>query len=374
MGKRELILVVAFLAVGVVIYQVTAPPPGPNERSFSFSRIVEGIRREVRGNRAVAEQTNVQTYPADAELTEVRLGGTFQAIEITGEDRADVESSIRVESRGYDDAEAKKTAAESILKADRAGSTLALRMNYPDPGEQRAWLKLKVPTRLKLRVESGAGRLVVSNVAAADFTGVRGETTIKRVAGRVAITHRAGQLVIEDVGSLKLSGRATDATVTRVRGEAALTMEGGGELSATDLAGPIEADARSAELTFNNLEKTKGPIRINSVGGAITLKGLSSDARVDARNAEVEVTMAAAAPVAIYCEGGAELDFQVPPGGFRLDAVATNGRITPPELLKKLDIELSTDEGEQRATGAVRGGGPTVTLRSNRGEIMIRER
>lgn len=362
----------AFVAVGAVIYQFTAPPPGPDERGFSFSRIVEGIRREVRGNRAVAEQTNVQTHPADPELTEVRLAGTFVEIDIVGEERADVESSIRVESRAYDDAEAKQTAAQTVLKADRSGSTLALRINYPDPGQQRTWLKMKVPARLKVRVDSGAVRLNVSNVASAEFTGARGDTTIKQISGRVAITHRAGRLIIEDVGALKLSGRGSDTTLTRVRGDTTLVMEAGGELSATDLAGPIEADARSAELTFNNLEKTRGPIRVNSTGGAITMKGLAADARIDARNAEVEVAMTAAAPVAIYSEGGEQIGVQLPPGGFQLDAVATNGKITPPEALEKLNLKIETLETEQRATGAVRGGGPTITLRANRGGIVIK--
>ncbi len=46
MGKRELLLVAAFVIVGALVYQLTAPPPGPGERSFSLSQLIGNIRRE----------------------------------------------------------------------------------------------------------------------------------------------------------------------------------------------------------------------------------------------------------------------------------------------------------------------------------------
>ena len=42
MGKRELLLVVGFVIVGVVVYQVTAPPPAPGERGFSLGAVDRG--------------------------------------------------------------------------------------------------------------------------------------------------------------------------------------------------------------------------------------------------------------------------------------------------------------------------------------------
>ena len=52
MGKRELILIVVFVMLGATVYQFTAPPPAPGERSFSLSGIIDEMRLEVRGNRA----------------------------------------------------------------------------------------------------------------------------------------------------------------------------------------------------------------------------------------------------------------------------------------------------------------------------------
>ena len=47
-----------------------------------------------------------------------------------------------------------------------------------------------------------------------------------------------------------------------------------------------------------------------------------------------------------------------PPGGYTLDAVATEGRIT----IEDGDVKPS-EGNDPRATGPVRGGGPTLTLR-----------
>ena len=64
------------------------------------------------------------------------------------------------------------------------------------------------------------------------------------------------------------------------------------------------------------------------------------------------------------------MDVTLPAGGFQLDALAIDGRLTVPPGLP----EVKTTENEQRASGAVGGGGPTVTLRSSRGNITIRGR
>ena len=58
---------------------------------------------------------------------------------------------------------------------------------------------LKVPRRLALRMEPHSGRLVVSQLAAAEIMGSRGETRLTGIAGRVVLTHSGGALEIADV-------------------------------------------------------------------------------------------------------------------------------------------------------------------------------
>jgi hypothetical protein len=374
MGKRELLLIVAFVIVGAVVYQATAPPPGPNERRVSISGLLDKIRREMRGNRARAEDTRVTTHELDPGMTEVRVTGGYVELTITGENRSDIEARFQVTSNGYDEAEAKQLLKETSLEVDRAGGALRLASKYPAPGRQRAVLRLLVPARLRVRVDGGAPRTTIANVAALEIPTMRGETSLKQIAGRVTIEHRGGRLAITDVAALKLTARGTDATVTNVRGDAWFSMQSG-ELTATSVAGPIEVEAQNTEVTLRKLETSRGPLRVNASGGSVALEGLTGDARIDGRNTEIDVAMSRASAVAIYNQGGEPIEFTIPSGGFVLDAHATNGRLTVPDELRTLLSPIEKEEErEQRAKGEIGGGGPTITLRATHGDITIRPR
>jgi len=73
MGKRELLLAVAFAIAGVVVYQLAAPA-SDSGRGLSLQRLLSSVQRELQGNRANAELTSERTFPAESTLTELRLG------------------------------------------------------------------------------------------------------------------------------------------------------------------------------------------------------------------------------------------------------------------------------------------------------------
>jgi hypothetical protein len=367
MGKRELLLIVGFVILGAVVYQATAPATAPSQRSH-WSTLVDHIRRGIRGDRASVEITKTDTHPLSAGTTEVRIASGTPQITIVGEERQDIASEMRVWSNGIDDTEAKGLAEQTVLKYSEAGESAVFSVTYPDPGTQRATVTLKVPSRLRVYLVRAVQRQSISDVAAVEAPDLRGNTSIRNVAGRVAITHRGGDLSIADVGSLKLSTRGSDARVERVRGEALLQLQSG-ELNGAELTGPIEIDATAAEVTLEKLGTTRGPIRINANAGRLRLHELGADARVDGRNADLEITMARAATIAIYSEGE-DMDVTPPPGGYALDASVTDGQLTVADG----SLQVDPAEREQRAAGAIRGGGPTLTLRATRGDIRVRAR
>jgi hypothetical protein len=161
MGKRELLLVCVFVVAGFVVYQATSPPRDPNRPGWSFAGIMDEIRREVRGNQSRAETTKTQVIPAPPTVREIRIVRFPSEVTITGEDRADIEAVLKVHSRAYDDAEAKKTAEATKLLVDPAGELLTLTMDYPREGQQTVILTLKVPKRLALRIDDKGGKLRV---------------------------------------------------------------------------------------------------------------------------------------------------------------------------------------------------------------------
>ena len=382
MGKRELLLAVAFVMVGLVVYQFTAPPPDPNARGFSLGRIIDGIRREVRGRPESAEATQTFTRPSSDSLREVRIRMDIGAIAITGEDRDDIQAEFQVRSNGYDKAEAEKLAKESTLKFDEAGGVLIIATDYPEAGSQRGTLRLKVPSGLGVRLDSKNGELTITNVAMVAMGIARAVTTITRVQGAVTLTQRGSTATITDVGSLKLTSAAgAKVRVGQVRGDVTLSTESG-EFRGEGFSGGLEVDSRTTDLQFDKLDGLKGPVRVSANLGKVTFTGLTTDARIDGRETEIRVSMAAPAPLAIYNEGDEPIEVTVPPGGFTLDALSVNGKVTLDPALEQAGLrviappENTPPDGrrETRGSGSVNGGGPTMTLRAQRGDIAIRSK
>ena len=95
---------------------------------------------------------------------------------------------------------------------------------------------------------------------------------------------------------------------------------------------------------------------------------------------------AGGAPLAVYNEGDETIELTVPAGGFTLDAAAVDGQISVDNTLESLGLKRETSgDGENdtdragarqevRVSGAVRGGGPPITLRATRGDIVVRGR
>ena len=374
MGKRELLLVFCFVVVGVVVYQATARSPAPGERGLSLSRLIESARRGIRGNRVNAEATTTVAHAITPAVTELRLVGALLEIEVAGENRSDVEATTHVESNGYDEAEAREYVKQSRLIADRTESSLILRMEFPRGGRQRGTLKVKVPSRLQVRVEPGPpGVLKVSDIASLEIAGTRGESVIRRVAGRVEINHRGGKVDIEDAGSLDFTGRAGEVTVANVRGDASIRLEQGGEMTVSGIAGALDVDARNCDVGLDDLSTSKGPVRVNVNGGSLKIKGLRSDTRIDSRGAEIEVAMAAPAPVAIFANGE-RVTITPPSRGYTLDARVIEGRVTPDEFIQAMGFNTTKteDNHEARVFGPFKGGGPTISVRATNADFTIR--
>ena len=367
MGKRELLLIIAFVAAGVIVYQATAPPPPPGARGFSVSGLIDKLRREVRGTRASAEIRRSSTHPVGPGVTELRITEGFGDVTITGEARDDIALEMRIVSNGADEAEARRWAEATEVRVDTTANSIALSALYTRDGRQQGYFTLKVPARLAVRLDQASRRATITNIASLEMLSARGDTTIKQIPGRVALSHAGGGLVVEDVGALKLTARRSEATVTAIRGDLSVDLQNS-EVSASEIGGPISVEARASELTFDKLEEARGPTRINIVGGSIALRGVASEVRVDGRNTEVDVEMARPAPVTVYNEGDEPVDVTPPSGGYTLDALATSARISIPNGI----LSVTEVDDEQRASGAVNGGGPAITLRANRGHINIR--
>lgn len=370
MGKRELLLLAIFAVLGVAVYHVTAPPRAPGSQGFSVTRLIRNARRHINGNRESASAHSQASMPADASLRELRVNiMRGSALDITGEDREDIAATLQVGARGYDRAEAQAAANASHVKLEKNADAGVVSLDMPrNAFIPDVTLTLKVPKRLTVRIDSHFGRLAVSDVAALDVASSRGEARIARVAGRLSITQSVGDLEIVDAGALKLNARNSRATVRSIHGTVSVQSIGG-ELTMIDVTGPVELDARNTELQLQKLAALKPPLRVQATNGRLRITDLRTEARLDVTNTELDVALEAAAPLTIYSTGET-VTLTPPPGGYTLDATANEGRIT----LDDDHLKPAESDGEQHAEGAVRGGGPTITLRTTRADIVVRAR
>jgi hypothetical protein len=368
MGKRELVLIALFAIFGVVLYELTAPPAPAGSQGVSIHRMIQSLRRGVQGNRASAQVNRTRTEAVDAAIEELRFVLPGTELTVTGEDRPDLAIQFEVTSNGFDDTEAKRLAEASALSVTRAASTVVFAINFPREGRQSAKMALKVPKRLRMRLDQmGGGKLDVSNVAGLEVIGMGGDMTVKNIAGPVIVNQRRGSLEIDGAMSLKLTSRG-DAKAEHVTGT--ITVQAlGGELTLADIVGPAEIEARNTDVRMENLSLLKAPLRIDANNGSVKIAGLRTESRIDGRDTDLDVAFDAPTPATIYSTGE-DIVVTPPPGGYALDAVATDGRIT----IDDETLKPSGSEGEQRAAGPVRGGGPTLTLRATRAEINIRAR
>ena len=371
MGKRELLLIAAFAVLGVVVYQVSAPASAPGSEGAGLSAIWHNLQRHVKGNQATAAADSTESALADG-VRELRITiARSSTITITGEDRHDVSATLHVTARGFDDQEARASSTAIRLRLERAGDAIVVRTEMAGSRPRSAppaqvTIALRVPRQLAVRVEPNSGALAIANVAALDVMGARGELRASSIAGTATITHASGPLTIDGCGSLKLTNRGGAATVRNVAGTTSIDPTGGG-VTIDRVTGPLDVDSRGADVTLSGLDALEAPLRINAVGGRLGIDGLRTETRIDARNAPVELSLAAPAAVTVYSTAQ---DIAITPasGGYTLDAVATDGRVT----IADADLHASESNGDSRASGPVRGGGPALVLRATHANIDVR--
>jgi DUF4097 and DUF4098 domain-containing protein YvlB len=277
-----------------------------------------------------------------------------------------VQFDLTVNSTGYDEAEAKQHAQATALKIDRAGAAMVVQLKYPPEARQRATLTIKVPSRLRVRIDAPGGKLTVSRVAALEAASVGGPTTVSNVTGGVTINQRGVPLTIDGAASVRLTGRAGETKIQRITG-AVMVQTAGGELTLSSVTGPVEIDARNTDVRLEQIKAMKPPLRINATDGSVRIDGLRTEARIDGNDTDLEIALAAPAPVTVY-NTSQDIAVTAPAAGYTIDAVATDGRIT----IDDGSIKPTSDATEQRASGSIRGGGAPLTLRATRGDITVR--
>jgi hypothetical protein len=368
MGKRELVLIVAFVALGTVVYELSAPAK-TTSRGFSLSRLFNSARDGLRANMSSASTTMTGTLTVSAALEELSVSSVTRGVRITGEERNDISYELTVESTGPDEATALSYAKHVALKSDDLGQSLSLRAEYPTEATQQAALVLHVPSRLAIRIDGG-GRADIAGVRAVELQGVSGPARLEHIAGDVTGTQSGGDVQVMDAGSVRLTLLNSRAEFTDVK--SGLTIDArSGACTVTGCKGPLECEETNVDVEVHDHD---GTIHISGNRGGVTIEHPRQSVKVDVLRAEVMVTAQAAVPMAlITSQETLKLVLDGSPA-VAIDAVATSGGAIHAD-----DFGLTPDKGaasdEVHLAHAFGSGTlPRISLRNTRGDIVIAQR
>ncbi len=365
MGKRELLIIIAFVAVGSLAFQIAAPP-ATGERGFSFSNFFRDVRSDVRGNPGQGKFVHTASIPVPADLREVRLIGVNGNVKILGDARDTIDYEFTVSSNGPDDAAAVGFAKETALKRDALGDALVLRAVYPKPATQRSTIVMHVPARMAVRVESSASAEVI-DVASVHLEAMRGEVTLTNIKGSVTGAQQDGDLTVTGARSVKLRLLRSKTRISKVTDGITLDLRDA-DSDITDSAGTLEVDQVRSDLSVAD---HKGTMTVRGNDGGVTVLRPTAETRVDVRRAEVEVLVERAVTMTIITsDESLRLVLSGTPS-FSLDAAASDAKIQATEF----DLKAEEAEADSRlshqfgAKSDVR-----VTLRNTRGDIILRKK
>lgn len=368
MGKRELIIIAAFVLIGAVAYQFTAPAAKEGEEGFSFRKFFSEIKREVTSDSASARVTKSGTIALRADVKALRISTEGSVpVTVVGEARSDIAYEMPVESTGPDEASALAYANKSALREDDLGAVLGLTTAFPVEGVQTAKLTLHVPEHLLVRVE-GSRRVQVSRVASVDLRNITGETTVSNVPV-VTGTHRSGDLTVSEAATVDLTLVSSRAKIRDVTQSIQLNARNG-ECAILNSTATVAVTTANVELTIDHHQK--GAIRVAGETGSVSLNSPAARLSIDARRMRVELKLEQALaeditvitseePLRVTISGDAALV---------IDAVANDAAVKVTDF----DWAPVKNDRESRLSATLGNGGARAVLRNAGGDIVISRR
>jgi hypothetical protein len=244
---------------------------------------------------------------------------------------------------------------------------------------------------VEIRQVGGLATLVVEHgdVSANEVGGLdlklrHGALQADGIMGDLGFTgEHAGVRAIAVTGRVVVETSYQDVAVERIGGDVRLVSKHG-EVRAADVAGAVYAEARYKDV---ELERIGGPVEVRVTHGGLQARGLEKGALVrtagddvvidgfrggldiQAERGGVRLTPSGSLSDAIAVRsthGGIEL--AVPAGSkFTLDASAAHG-----EVVANVAGFTTTLAGPQRVTGTMGGGGSSVNLSAEGGNVELR--
>jgi len=362
-GKRELALIVGFVLLGLVAYQLVAAPPEHDDAGLSLTGLADRIRTEMRSRGARIERRKTARSEVGPGVAEIVVTGFSGRLSVVGSATTEVTAELAVNITGLDEREATARADAVDLGLVRDASAMIVQLALPpELRPSDVALSLDVPERLLARLQVSGGPTQARRVAAVALEAV-GDVRVRDVDGPITGEHRAGDLRVTRVGSLRLVTRNSGVRIEEVGGSVDLDAVEG-RVRLRTIGGAVRLQARD---NFASLDAVDGPIVVHHTDGRLVLDHVRSRLEAIGERSRISVEFEVPTPAHVETRD-APVDIALPPGGVMLEATVRDGELA----LQGVELDPTNDDGARRAVGAVGGGGPTVTALVSGGTLTVR--
>jgi len=334
------------------------------------------------GQKYTYEDKLEQAFPAGATLNVVDLRG---AVNISSGDDNQILVAVHKRINAESASDADKWNAATKPQISVSGNTVTLNANNQAGGDHDVAVDLDItmPRKAPVTISTRSGDVSVvgrdgdvqisaqhNDVTTTDINGKvslsleRSSARISQVSGDVSIQGHANDVSIEDVkGTVRLDGEFMESVKLARLAQGATFHSSRTELQFSRLNGDLDLD--SGDLSASDLA---GPVRLSTRAKDVRLTGVAGDVRLQDEDGSVELHMTKMGSVQVENRKG-DVEIYVPDkAGFQVDARSRGGDV-------ETDFdELKIDNGEDQAiaTGTVGGGGPHLVVTNEHGTIEIR--
>ena len=363
MGKRELLLLVVFVVLGVGVYQVNAPAAPAEGQGFSLSRLFQAAKAHLQGNRARREVTRTATLAAPADLERITMADVRGTVVVTGSDRSDIAVTLTATLAGLDETDLAAQEQELRLSLEASDTQATLAVGLPERGRTRFEVKVEMPRRLGVAL-GGRGSAEVTHAASLTFDDFRGEVLAEAIAGPITGSLEEPQAEFGPGARLDLT---TERGRLRAESPASVTLKS--ERTAVDIVDPTGPVTIDQEFARMDIRGTGGPVTITGEGGVVVLRQVTHPLSIKADRLTVTADLDEAVATTVEVEDD-QVELTLPrSGGVRLEASVTDGELRVPS-----ELTPTRTEREQTVTADLAGGGPLVKAVVRRGSLRIRAR
>jgi DUF4097 and DUF4098 domain-containing protein YvlB len=332
---------------------------------LSESKPVSGVKR------LIIENLRGNTRIVGADVTEIKVAG-------------------RKTIRAYDKAAAEEASRQTPLEIVIQGEDVVVRTNQDKISDERrvsADLELTVPRNLSLRATGRFGDFDVVNLnGGIEIDSSNAGVRLQDIAGKVRVDLRRSDIVraINVKGDVEVLGRGRDVELEKIDGKVVINGYYSGDLTCRDLKKSFELQSGGTELRFEKLpgqlHMNLGDFSVANVIGPLRLVAQNRDVRLDDFTEAVALTVnrgdvelrpnrALNAAVDVSTRSG-NVELALPGAAkFELTATAKMGEVTN-EYGEPLDV---TTEGRGSVMKGAVGGGPKITIETDRGSITVRK-